>query len=74
MPDFTVRYEAGSRYSYALALKALVEHARESAEDFEVYPADLAMLEHAGLSVTGPDLAGVRKVLAEIPGLEEQTD
>lgn len=72
MPDLTIRYRAGSRYSYAQALTALVEYARGSADDFEVYPADLNLMESQGLAVTGPDLSGVRETLGKIPGLVEE--
>lgn len=69
MPDQTVRYRAATRYSYALALRDLAAYARQHGEDFEVYPADLAAMEHQGLAVTGPDLDGVRGVLDKVPGL-----
>jgi hypothetical protein len=72
MPDSTHRYRAPSRYVYAQALTALTEHARGTREDFAVGPLDLAALEHHGLTVTGPDLGGVRKVLAKIPGIIEE--
>lgn len=68
-PDQTVRYEASSRYALARALQELVVYARNSTDDFAVYPATLEAAEHAGLSVTGPDLEGVRRVLGQVDGL-----
>jgi hypothetical protein len=65
----TLRWYAASRYSYALALRALASYAREHGEDFAVYPASVAGMERAGLSVSGPDLAGVSAALREISGL-----
>lgn len=72
MPDLTVRYEAASRISYSMALLALAEYARGHEVHFSVYPATLDLMETAGLSVSGPDLAGVRAELGKIPGLVEQ--
>lgn len=71
-PDSTVRYWAASRHTYAVALTALVEYARGHGEDFAAGPLDLGALEHQGLTVSGPDLSGVRAVLAEVPGLAEE--
>jgi ribosomal protein L29 len=69
--DQTLRYRAATRYTYAQALTVLTEYARGSDADFEAGPLDLAALEHQGLTVTGPDLGQVRKILARIPGLIE---
>ena len=57
------------RLSYSAALLRLLEYARESREDFEYGPMRLTALDNQGLTVCGPQLDGVRKVLAEIPGL-----
>lgn len=67
----TARYFAASRLAYAQALVELAEHARVSTEDFEFGPLDISALEHQGLSVSGPDLSGVRELLGKIPGLAE---
>ena len=72
MPAVTVRYRAESRFTYANALFELVTHARRSGDDFSFGPAELGALERNGLTVSGPDLAAVRKVLAKIPGLAEE--
>ena len=72
VPDQTARYFAASRYPYALAVCELAEYARGSTDDFEVSPASVDAMEHQGLAVSGPDLAGVRAVLEKIPGLIER--
>jgi hypothetical protein len=69
VPDSTARYRAATRYSYARALLELVTYAREHSDDFSFGPLDLSVLEHQGLAVSGPDLAGVTELLGKVPGL-----
>jgi hypothetical protein len=73
VPDSTVRYFAESRHVYSRALLELVTYAREHDGDFTFGPLDLGALEGSGLAISGPDLAGVRKLLDGLPGLAEQT-
>jgi hypothetical protein len=70
--DRTIRYRAGTRYTYAQALVDLAEYARGHQDDFTFGPLDVSALEQQGLAVSGPDLSGVRKVLAGIPGLIQE--
>jgi hypothetical protein len=65
----TIRYRAVMRLSYSVALLHLLEYARESREEFEYGPMSLAALDNQGLTICGPKLDGVQKVLADIPGL-----
>jgi hypothetical protein len=67
----TLRYRAVMPLSYSVALLHLLEYARASREDFEYGPMYLAALADHGLAVSGTRLDGVRKVLAEVPGLYE---
>jgi hypothetical protein len=72
--DSTVRYFAESRHAYSRALLELVTYARSHPDAvFAFGPLDLTALENQGLAVTGPDLAGVQKLLDSLPGLAEQT-
>ena len=70
--DKTLRFRADMPLAYATAVIRLVEYARESNDDFEFGPLELAALKHTGLVVTGPDLNGVAELLAGIPGLAEK--
>lgn len=70
--DSTVRYRAESRFTYAAALFELVMYARSHSDDFAFGPLDLGSLERNGLTISGPDLAAVRKMLAKVPGLTEE--
>jgi hypothetical protein len=75
MPSYTDRWYSpgGSHRVYAQALLELAIYAREHADNFTVGPPlDVAALEHQGLTVTGPDLAGVREMLSKIPGLTQE--
>lgn len=72
MAETTVRYRAGSRFTYAMALFELVIYARASKDDFAFGPTKLDMLERNGLTISGPDLTGVRMILAKIPDLIEE--
>lgn len=65
----TIRYRAVMDLAYAVALLYLLEYARASREDFEYGPMDLAALKDQGLTISGPRLIEVQKVLADIPGL-----
>lgn len=65
----TVRYRSGIRLAYAVALLALMEHARQSGEDFEYGPLDLSAAEDQGLVISGHDVSGAELALAGIPGL-----
>ena len=47
-------------------------YARSHSDDFAFGPLDLGSLERNGLTISGPDLAAVRKVLAKVPGLTEE--
>lgn len=68
--DQTLRYRAAGRVSYALALAALTEYAREHPEPgFAFGPLVLEELESQGLEITGPELGGPEEVLAAVPGL-----
>ena len=71
MADSTVRYRAESRFTYANALFELVMYARAHSDDFTFGPTDLGALERNGLTISGPDLTAVRKMLAKVPGLTE---
>ena len=72
MPGSTIRWFAASGYPYACALAELTIYAREHSEDFTLGPLDLGALEHQGLAVSGPDLAGVTRLLDGIPGLTRE--
>lgn len=76
VPDCTLRWTApdGGRRVYARALLELATYARTHGDNFTFGPLDLATVEHNGLTITGPDLTGVRKLLDSVPGLtaEEQ--
>ena len=65
----TIRYRAVMSLSYSVALLHLLEYACASREAFEFGPMSLAALADQGLAVSGVNLAGVQKVLAEVPGL-----
>lgn len=65
----TIRYRAVMDLAYDVGLLYLLEHARESGDDFEYGPMDRDALHDQGLTVSGTRLEGVEKVLAEIPGL-----
>jgi hypothetical protein len=65
----SLRYRAAMRLAYSVALLFLIEHARDSKDSYEFGPMNLDALEDQGLVVTGADLAGVQKILADIPGL-----
>lgn len=73
-PANTIRYRAVMRLAYAVAMLNLLEYARESGDDFEYGPMDLDLLEAHGLTVSGPRLEGVQKVLGEIPGIYPSDD
>jgi hypothetical protein len=65
----TLRYRGAMRLAYSLALLLLMEYSRSSKDVFEFGPLNLDALENQGLVLSGPDLAGAQKVLADIPGL-----
>lgn len=65
----TLRYRASMELAYVVALLLLMEYARASDDRFTYEPMCLEALRDQGLLVSGPRLDGVRKVLAEIPGL-----
>jgi hypothetical protein len=70
VPEMTsLRYRGVMRLAYSVALLLLMEHARDTKDDFSFGPWDLDALEGQGLVVSGPDLAGARKVLDGVPGL-----
>jgi hypothetical protein len=71
-PDRTLRWFAESRYAYAVAVKGLAEYARSHGDEFEVSPASVTAMEHQGLAVSGPDLAGVTSLLDGIEGLTRE--
>ncbi len=71
MADVTARYFAESRHAYSRVLLELVTYARGHPDDFIFGPLDLSALESQGLAISGPDLAGVRKLLDGLPGLTE---
>jgi hypothetical protein len=70
----TARYRAVSRLVYSQAFEKLLVYARESDEDFTFGPTDFDALDGHGLTVSGPDLNGVREVLAGQAGLTETPD
>ena len=72
MASQTVRYYAVSQQAYARALLELTIYARTHEDNFSAGPLKLDALEHQGLTVTGPDLAGIREVLDKIPGLVQE--
>ena len=65
----TLRYRAESSIPYAHAIIALSEYARGSGEDFDFGPVMLDALDAQGLTVTGPDLELVKRLLDKVPGL-----
>ena len=68
----SLRYRASGHIPYALALVALVRHARTHPHpDFQFGPLDLRALDHQGLVISGPDLSAVSEVMSEVPGLIE---
>ncbi len=74
MADPTARYFAESRHAYSRVLLELVTYARGHPDDFTFGPLELGALESQGLAVSGPDLAGVRKLLAGLPGLVQEEE
>jgi hypothetical protein len=70
----TLRYRAPMELAYVVALLLLMEYARESDDRFTYGPMSLEALRDQGLLVSGLRLDGVRKVLAEIPGLHLSDD
>lgn len=72
MPGMTLRFRALQRYSYARALLALTELARNNpGPAFSFGPMELGSLERSGLTVSGPDLTSVSQALAKVPGVVE---
>jgi hypothetical protein len=71
--DQTRQWFADSTLSYALAVIALFEYAREHRVRYVYGPLDVASMRDGGLVVSGsrPDLEAAAGVLAEIPGLAE---
>ncbi len=73
MPDVTRRFRSASSLPYARALLALVQHARDSTDDFTFGPVgNVSALLNNGLTVTGPEV--VLKTISdllerEVPGL-----
>jgi hypothetical protein len=67
----TRRFYADSRIPLAHAIAALVIHARDSEDDFEFGPLDLATLAESGLDISGPDADSAAQVVGRIPGLVE---
>jgi hypothetical protein len=66
----TLRFRALQRYSYAQALLALFDLAREgTSAPFTFGPMVLTALEQRGLLVSGPDLTSVSQALAKVPGV-----
>ena len=65
----TVRYRAASTVSYANAFIALAEYGRGSQAEFDFGPDSLEQLHREGLTVTGPDLEMVTRLLEKVPGL-----
>jgi hypothetical protein len=72
MPDQTRRYYADTSLSYALAAIALFEYARTHRGEFVFGPMDVEAMKQAGLTISGPDLAGPAEVLSGVLGLVEQ--
>jgi hypothetical protein len=71
--DKTRRWFADSTVSYALAVLALFEHARENGARYAFGPLDTKSMTDGGLAVSGgdADLASAAAVLSAIPGLAE---
>ncbi len=63
------RYRADNPDVYAVAILALVEHARDSNDDFTFGPMSLTDCVRSGLDITGPDLAAIHVILSAISGL-----
>lgn len=75
MADQTRRYFADSSGSYALALVLLWEYARvHKDEQFVFGPNDLQAARDGGLVLSGRDLDGAARVLAGVPGLQEDRE
>lgn len=71
----TIRWRAHSRYSYALALLALVQLARtHEGEPFHFGPLDIDQVENTGIVVSGADLGAVTDTLSGVPGLFRSPD
>lgn len=69
---FTVRYWADSTIPLAHAIVELVRYARSHEDDldqFEFGPLDVQAMREQGLTVSGPRLAGVTRLLEQVPGL-----
>jgi hypothetical protein len=71
--DETRRWFADSSVSYALAVIALMEYAREHRVRYSYGPLDTASMLDGGLAVSGSgdDLDQAAAVLAQVPGLAE---
>lgn len=71
----TRRYYADSPLSYALAVIALTEYARDTRDsNFSYGPLDSQAMIRGGLFISGKNLAGPAAVLADIPGLSWHED
>jgi hypothetical protein len=67
----TRRFFADGRIPLAHAVVALVRHARESEDDFDIGPLHLGTMAESGLVISGPDADSAAEVVARIPGLAE---
>lgn len=66
-----LRYRADRPDVYAEAILALVEHARDSSDDFTFGPLRLADCVRSGLELMGPDLTDAIVILSAIPGIDQ---
>lgn len=64
-----VLYRGDGPTALASAVTALLQHARDTDDDFEFGPLRLADLERDGLLIEGDNLTRVSTVLAAIPGI-----
>lgn len=65
----SVLYRGDGPDALAAAVVALIQHARDSSDNFSFGPLRLADLERDGLLVEGPDLGNAMTVLASVPGI-----
>ncbi len=70
-PPTRLRYRADRPDVYAEAILALVQHARDSDDDFTFGPLRLADCVRSGLELSGPDLAEPMVILSAIAGIDQ---
>jgi hypothetical protein len=74
VPSETVRFRGDSTASLARAVLEVITYARFTTDEFKFGPLDLNRMFRDGLLLSGPDLAGVTKLLDKLPGLVRSED